>query len=191
MLSMSYAQLAVAVDSHVQGWDLRQAKASYRISSADRAAVLDISYNPNRPWFLATSGEDGAVKIWDFRKTSEACEAAAAAAIASKAGSNGLNGAGGAGSVEDDGTREGDETMYDMEDEGGEEGGPQVDKRGTFSLLREMEQSAAVAVEAMKAKAPFVPTPSKCLRGHAFGYVKVVAGGWVCVLVWCGRTEIA
>lgn len=36
--------------------------------------ACDISCNPNRPWYLLTSGEDGEVHIWDARAASESQE---------------------------------------------------------------------------------------------------------------------
>lgn len=59
-------------------WDTRQAKGQCSVSAAHQGRrVLDISANPNRPWFVSTAGEDGTVRCWDLRISAPSTTAAA------------------------------------------------------------------------------------------------------------------
>jgi WD40 repeat protein len=64
-------EVAVAVDNAVAIWDLRAGERTRSIDAAVPAGgcVRSLSYNPNRPWYLATGGDDYRVKCWDLRKT--------------------------------------------------------------------------------------------------------------------------
>jgi len=61
--------LAAAVATGFQVWDLRAAKAS-KIAQpgAHQFACRAVEYNPNVPNQMVTTGEDGAVRLWDLRK---------------------------------------------------------------------------------------------------------------------------
>jgi len=70
------SEVAVAVDGAVQCWDLRAAERprclEHAVSGAAAGAggaVRALSYNPNRPWVLATGGDDHRVKCWDLRRS--------------------------------------------------------------------------------------------------------------------------
>ena len=41
------------------------------INDAHDMCVRDVDYNPNKPFYLVTGGDDCLIKFWDFRKESE------------------------------------------------------------------------------------------------------------------------
>ncbi len=63
--------IALAIEDTVKVIDLR--KPTNRVGDINFTAhidqVLDIAYNQSRLHTVATSGTDGAVRIWDLRKT--------------------------------------------------------------------------------------------------------------------------
>ncbi|OQS05848.1 hypothetical protein THRCLA_02066 [Thraustotheca clavata] len=61
-------QLCASVDEAIQTWDLRSNKIAYTIEDAHLQCVRDIDYNPNKPYYIASGGDDGKVKFWDIRK---------------------------------------------------------------------------------------------------------------------------
>ncbi|XP_065187710.1 EARP and GARP complex-interacting protein 1-like [Sycon ciliatum] len=62
------SQVGTAVDSGVQGWDLRSMKTAFSIENAHGQLVRDLDFNPNRQYYMATCGDDCLVKFWDQRK---------------------------------------------------------------------------------------------------------------------------
>jgi WD40 repeat protein len=66
------SEMAVATDSSVQCWDLRSGNRIRTIVNAvpAGACVRSVSYNINKPWHLASAGDDFRVKVWDVRKPS-------------------------------------------------------------------------------------------------------------------------
>ena len=63
-------EVAIATDSSVHCWDTRTAEKMRTLEYAvpAGACVRALSYNPNKPWHLATAGDDFRVKLWDMRK---------------------------------------------------------------------------------------------------------------------------
>ncbi len=43
-------------------------RATTSVADAHRFAVRDLDYNPNKPFCLATCGEDRLIKFWDLRR---------------------------------------------------------------------------------------------------------------------------
>lgn len=64
-------EVVLAVDNAVESWDLRSGDRSHSIDQAVQPGlcVRTVSYNPNKPWCIATGGDDFHVKCWDLRKT--------------------------------------------------------------------------------------------------------------------------
>ncbi|CAM9344998.1 unnamed protein product, partial [Hapterophycus canaliculatus] len=61
-------EVATAASCSVVCWDLRTMKPATSVAEAHRFAVRDVDYNPNKPFCLATCGEDRLIKFWDLRK---------------------------------------------------------------------------------------------------------------------------
>jgi WD40 repeat protein len=65
------SEVSVAMGGTVMGWDLKSGERTRAIEHAVAAGggfVRSLSYNPNRPWYLASAGDDFRVKIWDLRR---------------------------------------------------------------------------------------------------------------------------
>ncbi|KAG0284848.1 Protein tssc1 [Linnemannia gamsii] len=63
-----HAQEVVAVYGRsIQGWNLSSLKATFTIKDAQPALLFCVDYNPNRPFQIATGGDDCKVRIWDVR----------------------------------------------------------------------------------------------------------------------------
>ncbi|KAG0300357.1 Protein tssc1 [Dissophora globulifera] len=66
-----HAQEVVAVYGRsIQGWNLGSLKPTFTIKDSQPALILCIDYNPNRPFQIATGGDDCKVRIWDVRDPS-------------------------------------------------------------------------------------------------------------------------
>eukprot|EP00696_Hemimastix_kukwesjijk_P007975 gnl/Hemi2/20100_TR6662_c0_g1_i1.p1 gnl/Hemi2/20100_TR6662_c0_g1~~gnl/Hemi2/20100_TR6662_c0_g1_i1.p1 ORF type:complete len:398 (-),score=125.41 gnl/Hemi2/20100_TR6662_c0_g1_i1:45-1238(-) len=63
--------LALVQESNIRCWDLRANKAGVSIEAAHSPHVRDLDFNPNRPYFLASVGDDAKLKFWDVRATKE------------------------------------------------------------------------------------------------------------------------
>lgn len=68
--ALNYGTAAIAHDSTVSFWDTRSGDRTRVIERAVPAGcvVRGLSFNPNKPWHVATGGDDYQVKIWDTRK---------------------------------------------------------------------------------------------------------------------------
>jgi WD40 repeat protein len=67
------AEVAVAADAEVVFWDLRSGECARSVGGAVAVAggvVRAVSFNPNKPFHVATAGDDFGVKIWDARRPS-------------------------------------------------------------------------------------------------------------------------
>jgi hypothetical protein len=69
-------EVAAAVNGSVLCFDLRSHERSHAVERAvfgndavgAGLCVRALSYNPNKPWFIATGGDDFRVRCWDLRK---------------------------------------------------------------------------------------------------------------------------
>lgn len=64
-------QYATTNDHHVRGWDVRTMKQAWNVQECFSTTVRSIDFNPNKQYHLATAGDDGAVRFWDIRQTSQ------------------------------------------------------------------------------------------------------------------------
>ncbi|KAI8609072.1 WD40-repeat-containing domain protein [Chytriomyces sp. MP71] len=62
-------EFCIAAGPHISGIDFRASKPTFRIPHAHLECVRDIDFNPNKPYYIATGGDDGKVRIWDTRAT--------------------------------------------------------------------------------------------------------------------------
>ncbi|KAF9201810.1 Protein tssc1 [Haplosporangium sp. Z 27] len=63
-----HSQEVVAVYGRsIQGWNLSSLKPTFTIKDSQPALILCVDYNPNRPFQIATGGDDCKVRIWDIR----------------------------------------------------------------------------------------------------------------------------
>ncbi|ESN93075.1 hypothetical protein HELRODRAFT_185174 [Helobdella robusta] len=63
--------IVTAQDTSVKGWDLRSMKQTYTIENAHTYLVRNLSYNPNKQYYVASCGDDCKAKFWDVRKVNE------------------------------------------------------------------------------------------------------------------------
>uniref|UniRef100_A0A5S6Q8L2 WD_REPEATS_REGION domain-containing protein n=1 Tax=Trichuris muris TaxID=70415 RepID=A0A5S6Q8L2_TRIMR len=63
--------IALVSGSSVSGWDVRSLSQTYCIENAHLLRVRDLDFNPNRPYLLATAGDDCQICFWDTRQTKE------------------------------------------------------------------------------------------------------------------------
>lgn len=56
---------------NMTGWDVRSGKQTFTHTNAHKATIRAIDINPNRPYHVATGGDDAAVHIWDVRQLTE------------------------------------------------------------------------------------------------------------------------
>lgn len=61
--------LGLAVDKDVICHDLREKSESLRIKDAHAHRALHLDFNPNLQHVVASCGDDGAVRLWDWRQT--------------------------------------------------------------------------------------------------------------------------
>lgn len=64
--------IAIAADGQLLGVDLRQKTPTWSIAGVDHGAVRDVDCNPNKPYQLASGGDDGKVRFWDYRSPASA-----------------------------------------------------------------------------------------------------------------------
>ncbi|KAF2897775.1 hypothetical protein ILUMI_08406 [Ignelater luminosus] len=63
-------QFATATETHLKTYDVRTGQLAWNIDSAHGQLMRDMDFNLNKQYHIATCGDDGFVKIWDFRQTS-------------------------------------------------------------------------------------------------------------------------
>lgn len=65
-------QFIALIDSDVRSYDIRDPNHyAWSIEEAHGQIVRDLDCNPNKHCHIVTSGDDGAIKIWDNRSTKE------------------------------------------------------------------------------------------------------------------------
>mmetsp|Transcript_19501 Transcript_19501/g.32077 ORF Transcript_19501/g.32077 Transcript_19501/m.32077 type:complete len:387 (+) Transcript_19501:58-1218(+) len=61
-------EFAIGRGTKIETIDLRSMEVVRRIDNAHNDMVHDIDYNPNKPYYLASGGDDRMAKFWDIRK---------------------------------------------------------------------------------------------------------------------------
>jgi WD40 repeat protein len=69
--------VAAACGSSVRFWDARTNAFTHEIANAHTPDVLDVAFNPNKPWWVCTGGSDGFLRCWDARRTEQGARPAA------------------------------------------------------------------------------------------------------------------
>ncbi|KAJ8938047.1 hypothetical protein NQ318_013955 [Aromia moschata] len=64
-------QFTAATETHLKTYDVRSGDLAWNIDNVHSQLLRDIDYNMNKQYHIATCGDDGFVKIWDFRQTSQ------------------------------------------------------------------------------------------------------------------------
>lgn len=65
-------QFVTLNDNSVRAWDFRNpSETCWSILSAHSQIIRDLDFNANRQYFLSTCGDDGYMKFWDIRSSTE------------------------------------------------------------------------------------------------------------------------
>nr|CAH7754926.1 unnamed protein product [Callosobruchus chinensis] len=64
-------QFTTATESHLKTYDIRTGDLAWSIEGVHSQLVRDLDYNMNKQYYVATCGDDGFLKIWDFRQTTQ------------------------------------------------------------------------------------------------------------------------
>lgn len=64
-------EVSVASNGSIVSVDLREMTVHRTIDSVHDGSVLEISYNTNLPYYIASAGTDGFVKFWDVRNPAQ------------------------------------------------------------------------------------------------------------------------
>jgi len=64
-------QIATCNDASIKAWDLRSLKTTFSIDNAHGQFVRDLDFNPNKPYYFVSGGDDCKLKFWDMRKYTE------------------------------------------------------------------------------------------------------------------------
>ncbi|XP_065171436.1 EARP-interacting protein homolog [Atheta coriaria] len=62
-------QITTATETHLKTYDIRSGGLAWHIDNLHAQLVRDIDFNSHKQYHIATCGDDGFVKIWDFRQT--------------------------------------------------------------------------------------------------------------------------
>ncbi|CAH0550838.1 unnamed protein product [Brassicogethes aeneus] len=62
-------QFTTVTETHLKTYDIRTGEIAWNIDGIHNQLVRDLDYNMNKQYYVATCGDDGFVKIWDFRQT--------------------------------------------------------------------------------------------------------------------------
>ena len=66
--------IAGCVGNSIKLWDVSSNEVIHEIAGAHSPNTLDVSFNENKAWWIATGGSDGFVRCWDARVGKAACE---------------------------------------------------------------------------------------------------------------------
>ncbi|KAI9309174.1 WD40-repeat-containing domain protein [Cunninghamella echinulata] len=55
----------------IAGWDIRSSKATFRRDEAHASTIRAIDYNANKPFHIATGGDDSKINLWDVRSMNQ------------------------------------------------------------------------------------------------------------------------
>lgn len=58
----------IAVGPTLSGWDLRSGQHSFALPCHHNSLIRAVDYNPNKPYHIATGGDDALVNLWDIRQ---------------------------------------------------------------------------------------------------------------------------
>lgn len=58
----------------VRLWDMNSGQVVHELGNAHSPAALDVSFNENKAWWVATGGSDGLLRCWDMRVGRVECE---------------------------------------------------------------------------------------------------------------------
>ncbi|KAL7648820.1 UNVERIFIED_CONTAM: hypothetical protein RMT77_000727 [Armadillidium vulgare] len=64
-------QVACTFGSNIVSFDVRSMKQVWMIENTHSPIVRDLDFNQNKQYYLASCGDDGAVKFWDIRNSSK------------------------------------------------------------------------------------------------------------------------
>ncbi|KNC85204.1 hypothetical protein SARC_02582 [Sphaeroforma arctica JP610] len=65
-------EVAVVAGRSIMGFDLRSSQTTFHIPHAHDMRARDVDFNPNLPNYFISGGDDGALKFWDSRNTTQA-----------------------------------------------------------------------------------------------------------------------
>ncbi|KAI9320494.1 WD40-repeat-containing domain protein [Dichotomocladium elegans] len=63
--------IVTAAGDTMAGWDLRSGQNEFIRSGAHKGTIRAVDYNANKPYCVATGGDDAQVRIWDVRHLDE------------------------------------------------------------------------------------------------------------------------
>lgn len=66
--------VAGCVGSSIKLWDVSSNEVIHEVAGAHTPAALDVAFNENKAWWIATGGSDGFLRCWDARVAKAACE---------------------------------------------------------------------------------------------------------------------
>ncbi|KAJ8925355.1 hypothetical protein NQ315_009185 [Exocentrus adspersus] len=64
-------QFTTATETHLKTYDIRSGDLAWNIDGVHSQLLRDMDYNMNKQYYIATCGDDGFVRIWDFRQTNQ------------------------------------------------------------------------------------------------------------------------
>lgn len=66
--------VAGCVGNTIKLWDINSGDVVHEIPNAHGPDALDVNFNENKAWWIATGGSDGFLRCWDVRVGKAACE---------------------------------------------------------------------------------------------------------------------